>query len=175
MAEQARLLVVGKIHGLYGVRGWVKVYSHTRPKENILRYTPWQIVLPGRSQPSAMMVAESHTSGKNVLVRLEDICERNQAATLLGADILVAREQLPTLPAGEYYWNDLIGLQVVNLQGHILGTVTDLLETGANDVLCVRDATQERLIPLVFEHIVQRIELAEGILYVDWEWEADFS
>lgn len=167
MAEQAAgLVTMGRVNGLFGVKGWVKVYSYTQPVEQIVEYDPWYLYVGGEWRPMKLETGRRH--GKGVVVRLEACDDREQAAALIGADIAVRREQLPKLPPGEYYWADLVGLSVINLEGVELGKVDHLFETGANDVIVVRD-DRERLIPFIQGDVVTEIDLEGGVLRVDWD------
>ena len=148
------------------MRGWVRVYSHTRPRENILRYSPWYVKRAGEWRP--MPLAGGRRHGKGVVARLEGCVDRDQARLLIGADIGLRREQLPELPEGEFYWADLEGLAVEDLKGRPLGRVDHLLETGANDVLVVR-GERERLIPFVYGQVVLDVDLRAGRIRVDWD------
>lgn len=161
--------MVGKINGLFGVRGWVKVFSYTDPISNILKYSPWCIRHQGHWQEIA--VAEGQQQGKRIIARLAPCHDRDTAAQWLGADIAVYRTQLPPPAPDEYYWNDLMGLQVINQAGIELGTVDYLIETGANDVLVVK-GERERLIPFVMGHVIIAVKLEQGCIQVDWD--ADF-
>ena len=154
-------VVVGRVVGLFGVRGWIKVYSYTQPKENIFDYRPWQI----GGVPRELEAGQVH--GKGLIAKLAGCDERDAAAVLIDAEICIERAQLPVLPQDEYYWSDLIGLRVINRSGEELGRVRDLLETGAHDVLVVQGAG-EHLIPFVPEQFIERIDVAEGIMEVDW-------
>lgn len=159
-------VTLGRVSGLFGVRGWIKVHSHTEPRENILRYSPW--LLRVRGQWAELPVAEGQRHGKAVIARIEGVTDRIAAATLVGAEIAVPRERLPALEEGEYYWSDLQGLRVVTLEGRELGQVDHLLDTGANDVLVVR-GERERLIPFLRPDVVQAVDLAGGVIRVDWD------
>ncbi len=159
-------VVIGRISGFYGVHGWVKVFSYTTPITNILNYWPWQLCLHGQWQ--TVSVCEGQAHGKGIIARLEAIQDRNEAARLLGAEIAVDREQLPPTSKGEYYWADLVGLTVQNCEGVILGQVDYLFETGANDVLVVK-GERERLIPFLLEQVVLEVDLAQRVLWVDWD------
>lgn len=159
-------VLVGRISGLYGVRGWVRVYSDTEPRDNILRYTPWLVARAGGWVETAVLEGRRH--GKGIVARLDGIADRDQAAALLGAEVAILRDQLPVLARGEYYWSDLIGLAVVNREGIGLGRVEHLMETGSNDVLVVR-GERERLIPYLPEDVILEVDRAEGILRVDWD------
>ena len=170
--DEKQLVILGKVSGLYGVKGWVKIFSETQPRENVLQYSPWYLQLDGQWHRRELLQGKAH--GKGVVALVEGCADRDVAATLMGATIAVTRQQLPGLQQGEYYWADLVGLEVVNLQGVPLGTVDSLLETGANDVLVVKDRQEnkERLIPFVQPQVVTSVELAEKRLTVDWD--ADF-
>jgi 16S rRNA processing protein RimM len=159
---------MGKIVGLYGLRGWVKVFSHTRPKEAILTYRPWLVQLQGDWQE--LNVAEGRVQGKGLAARFEGYTDRDQAAALVGAEIALTLAQLPAAGKGEHYWAQLEGLKVINLEGEELGTVSHLFETGANDVLVVHLGKRERLIPYT-KHVVREVDLDSGVIRVDWDAE----
>jgi 16S rRNA processing protein RimM len=166
---ETQRLVIGRINGLYGVRGWVKVYSYTDPITNILDYSPWQLWQHGAWHSVKLQQGQAH--GKGIIAQLEGCFDRDQAARLLGAEIAILREHLPPPPPDEYYWSDLIGLTVVNQAEQTLGVVERLLETGAHDVLVVQ-GERERLIPFVLERIVLAVDLTARRIQVDWD--ADF-
>ncbi len=168
MATQ-QFLVVGKISGLFGIKGWLKVYSFTEPRENILAYSPW--CLKKGDTLKQMNVVAGHLQGKAVVAKLDGIDDRDVAATLNGYEILIDANILPEPEAGEYYWRDLIGLAVETEQGVSLGKVDYLLETGANDVLVVKSADKEHLIPFVQGLFVKQIDLQTQKMIVDWDSE----
>ena len=161
-------VVLGRISGFFGVRGWVKVFSYTQPREAVLKYRRWLLSNNGGWQ--ATTVAEGKRHGKTVIARIDGIDDRDQAAELIGRDIGVPREELPETDDGQYYWSDLEGLQVVRKDGSELGRVAYLLETGANDVMVVR-GEQEHLVPFVTDDVVLDVDLATGVIRVDWEWD----
>lgn len=165
--EDKDYIVLGRINGLHGVRGWVKVYSHTQPRKNILSYSTWHLQQDG--QWVAIDLIEGRPQGKGIVARLKGYDDRDQAAALIGTDIAIRREQMPKAAAGEYYWAELEGLRVINAQGVELGVVDHLLETGANDVLVVVDGDIERLIPYVTGQFVQGISLTDKVIKVDWD------
>ena len=166
--------VLGQITSVYGVQGWVKVYSYTEPRDNIFQYPNWTLV-DGRSQSRKVRVVAGKPHGKTLIARLEGVEGRDQAAELCGLDIRVETSELPPLAEGEYYWYQLQGLRVRTAdEGHDLGVVDHLIETGSNDVLVVRaDAAsmdgRERMIPFLPEDIVRSVNLGEGILEADWD------
>jgi 16S rRNA processing protein RimM len=159
-------VVLGRITGIFGTRGWVKVWSYTDPAENILNYRRWQVATGGGWVP--IEVLEGQRQGKNIVVHLRGCDDRDLARGYMGAEVAVPREELPVLSADEYYWADLEGLRVVNQDGVELGTVDSLLETGANDVLVVK-GERERLIPYLPKLVVTAVDLEQGLLRVDWD------
>jgi len=106
-----------------------------------------------------------------VLAKLTGIESREQAAELIGSKIYIWPDQLPELDQDEYYWSDLIGMQVESLQSEVLGQVDDMMETGANDVMVVK-GDRDRLIPFVVDDIVKEVDLVSRRIIVDWQ--ADF-
>ena len=167
-AESAGLVIMGRVTGLHGVRGWVKVHSYTRDHLDIMEYGRWWLHLTGAWREIELQ--EGRAQGRGIVVHLKGVDDRDQATALVGADIAIPRAQLPRLKKGEYYWSQLAGLRVINLQGVELGRVSHLFETGSNDVLVVV-GDQERLIPYLLD-VVQAIDLDAGVLQVDWD--ADF-
>lgn len=161
------MVVLGRISGIHGVRGEVKVFSETRERAAILDYPLWQLRLAGGWK--AVRLLGGHVQGSGVVVaRLEGVEDRDQARALIGTEIAVRREELPPAEPGTYYWADLEGLTVVNLEGVVLGTVSHLFETGANDVLVVVDGERERLIPYTRE-AVKQVDLQARTIRVDWD------
>ncbi len=159
-------LCVGKISGVYGIKGWVKVHSYTGDRENILKYSPWR--LQKDKQLKILNVITGRKQGKTIVVSLEGIENRNDAELLAGWDVFIGSEQLPKIEHGEYYWADLVGLKVVTTDGIDLGVVDYLIETGANDVFVVA-GDKERLIPFLQQQTIIKIDLEEGLMIVDWD------
>ncbi len=166
-------LILGRINGIYGVHGWVKVYSHTVPIENIFRYQPW--FLRGKDgvwREVKVLDHRPHMGGKALVAKLEGVRDREQARALMGCDIGIDRDQLPDSDDG-YYWVDLIGCEVIDQHGDSLGKVVGMIETGGHDVMRVRGEAGQHLIPLVEGHFVSRVDLAARRIHVDWDGEAD--
>ncbi len=161
-------LVLGRISGLFGVRGWVRVFSYTEPREAVLQYKG--LLLGRNGSWQATSVAEGQRHGKSVIARLEGVDDRDQAAALIGAEFGVDREALPEPEDGQYYWSDLIGMTVVHFDGMVLGTIDSMLETGAHDVMVVKGET-ERLIPFAMNEVVSNVDMQERRVDVDWEWD----
>ncbi len=165
-----KLITLGRINGLYGVRGWVKVFSDTDPREGIINYSEW--LLKRQHGWQRIAVEDGRKQGKNVVVKLAGIDDRDMAATLSGCEIAITRDQLTAAGPGEYYWLDLEGLNVVTTDGVELGIVDHLLETGANDVLVVREENseaRERLIPYLPGQVVTDVDLQQKRMIVDWD------
>lgn len=167
---------LGRISGTYGVRGWVKIFSYTQPRERILEYSTWHLAAdePPAAEPAAATHLESgRRHGKGIVAKLAGIEDRDAAVALIGSGIYVPREALPHAAPGEYYWADLEGLEVCDTHGMSLGVVDHLLETGAHDVM-VLAGDANRLIPFVPETVVVRVDLERGVITVDWDeawWE----
>ncbi len=161
-------VVLGQISGLFGVRGWVKIHSYTQPREAILDYADWHV---GQEDDwKAAGLAEGKRHGKTVIARLAGIDDRDAAAEFVNALISVPRSKMPATADGEYYWSDLEGMKVVRRDGKLLGQVAHLLATGANDVLVVR-GDQEILIPYLAGEVIEDVDLANGVIRVNWEWD----
>jgi 16S rRNA processing protein RimM len=159
-----KIVALGYVSAVHGVKGWVKVHSWTRPMEAILQYQPW---LLGESKKPVSIV-DGRLQGKGLAVLLPGFEDREQAATLVGSQIFVRRGQLPAAAKGEYYWSDLEGLEVKTTEGVLLGRVVRLMETGANDVLVVQ-GNREHLVPFVQGQYVTRVDLESGKIEVDWD------
>ncbi|MGI9262107.1 MAG: ribosome maturation factor RimM, partial [Woeseiaceae bacterium] len=135
----------------------------------ILEYPNW--LIEAENEWRSVVVAEGKPHGKTVVARLEGIEDRDAAAGLMQAMIGVARSELPVPLEGEYYWSDLEGLNVEKDNGELIGKVAYLIETGANDVLVVRKEDQELLVPFVTGDVIKDVDLAKGVIRVDWEWD----
>ncbi|BBA34594.1 ribosome maturation factor RimM [Methylocaldum marinum] len=162
----AQLVVVGEIGGAFGVRGWLKVRSYTDPADNILSYSPW--LIGDEKKRSLYKVIDGQQHGGSVLAHLEGVNTRDQALQLTGLCIFVDRDRFEPAKPGEFYWADLVGIEVRTTSGMSLGAVTGMMETGANDVMVVR-GERERLIPFVIGEFVKKVDLSEGYLIVDWD------
>jgi 16S rRNA processing protein RimM len=150
------------------VKGWVKVFSYTRPREAILDYDRWYLKQKGEWQATAISEGKRH--GKTVIVHLEDVDGRDEATAFLDCEIAVERDALTDPEDGLYYWADLEGLLVVHRDGTELGRVAYLMETGANDVM-VTEGERERLIPFIADKVILDVDFDEGVINVDWEWD----
>ena len=159
------MVVVGRFGPPFGIKGWLNVISYTDPLTNLADYRPWFVERNGAWQEVAVGSIKPHRSG--FVAQIVGIADRNEALDLAGRSIGVEDATLPAPGADEFYWKDLIGLTVEDGRGAVLGEVTGLIETGANDVLVVRAADGEELIPFV-DQFVKRVDLANRRLVVDW-------
>ena len=162
------MVLLGRVSGVFGVKGWLKIFSHTEPREAVLEYDGCQVNTDGQWKPVDW--AEGKRHGKLVIVRPEGVDDRDQAETWVGAEIGIRRKDLPAAEPGSYYWSDLEGLAVVDSKGNMLGKVSHLMATGANDVLVVK-GDREILIPFVPERYVISVDLDKGVIGVDWDWD----
>jgi 16S rRNA processing protein RimM len=166
------ITVVGQITSVYGIKGWVKIFSHTDPMENLLSYTPWQLKINGQWQVFKLEASKKH--GKGLIAKLDGVHDRDHAQRFSGVDIGIASELLPVLGDGEYYWSQLEKLTVITLTGENLGRVSHLMETGSNDVMVVRGNAdsydrRERLIPYLPDLVIKDIDLDAGTMRIDWD------
>lgn len=168
MNKQTEWVVVGRFGRPQGLKGLVRVISFTEPANNIIDYMPWHVSIQGQWQPIKISAVESHT--KFILVQVDGYQQREQLGLLTNCEIGIQSQQLPTLSNDEFYWHDLIGMQVINQEEKILGTVTDLLATGSNDVLVVT-GEKRHLVPYLLDDFIVRIDTSTRTIYVNWDTE----
>ena len=164
--SQDEVLVMGRIASPFGVKGWLRINAYTAVADDLLDYSPWYLKLKGQWQAVEPVAGRHH--GKGVVVQLKECHDRDDAAALTGTEIGVYRSQLPPVDADEYYWSDLIGMQVITKEDQVLGVVDHLLETGANDVIVVK-GKHECLVPFIREQVVESVDLENRIIRVDWD------
>ncbi len=158
-------VVVGRFGRVHGVRGDIHVISFTEPTHNILDYHPWLIEKNGEWQPIAISSTKLHDQA--IVAHIKGCDDRDLAKHYTNADIAVPIEALPKLQEKEYYWSELIGLTLVNQEGLDLGAVIEIMETGSNDVLIVKGAT-EHLVPYR-KDVILKVDLDTKIITVDWD------
>lgn len=176
MSESAveDMLVVGKITGCYGLKGWVKIHPYTDTPDNFIALGVWQVKRRGVFEPLQLDAVKPQ--GRGLIAHISGVDDRTPAEAYRGLEIAVAASVLPQLPEGDYYWRDLQGLQAWCQDGDnrvLLGVVDYLIETGANDVLVVKACEgsvddRERLIPYLPGDTVVNVDLAAGRIDVDW-------
>jgi len=165
------LVLVGHITGAYGIQGWVRIRPFSADADALLHAKTWWLDKPEFHDVDVMQ-AKAH--GGDTVARLMGVADRNAAEALKGAAVQISRRHFPALDNDEYYWVDLIGLAVENLQGEALGQVADLIDNGAHPILRValpdepgQKPAQEMLIPFV-EQFVKTVDLAGKKITVDW-------
>ncbi|HHF2872955.1 MULTISPECIES: ribosome maturation factor RimM [Vibrio diabolicus subgroup] len=166
-------IVVGKFGATYGIRGWLKVFSYTDNAESIFDYSPWYINQKGKWVEYKVESWKRHNKG--MVAKLEGMDIREDAHLMTNFEIAIDPAVLPELSEDEFYWRELFGMQVVTTKGYDLGVVTDMLETGSNDVLVVKanlkDAfgQKERLIPFLEEQVIINVDREAQRIEVDWD------
>ena len=164
------MILLGRVLGAFGVRGEIKLESFTEPKSAILRYQPWTLRdVQGRERE--LVQAKGRETAKGLVATFPGVADRDAAEALRGSEVYAPRSALPPPGPGEYYWVDLEGLRVVNLDGADFGVVSHLFSTGANDVL-VAHGERDRMIPFLEPDYIKSVDLDAGVVTVDWD--ADF-
>jgi 16S rRNA processing protein RimM len=166
------LVIMARVGKIHGIKGWLRLESFTSPPENIFDYGPFFSDLAQDSQ--LLEIDQYKRQANSLLVHFKGVDEPELARTLTGVQLSVKRSELPELQDGEYYWQQLEGLQVISSSGEHFGAVASILETGANDVLvvCPNQASlddRERLIPYLIDSVIQSVDLEEGVIRVNWE------
>ena len=160
------IVVMGKVAGPYGVKGWIKVYSFAEKLESLLNYKKLFFSKDQRKWQE-IEVGEIKLHGKTIIANFSDIVNRSNAEEYKGYLIGVLKESLPKLNKNQYYWNDLIGFEVLNLKNYSFGLVETFIETGANDVIVVR-GEKDRLIPYTQKTIIE-VDIVKDKIVVDWD------
>lgn len=162
-------VIIGSFGTVYGVKGWIKVISFTDPADNITQYEHWYLKLKDRWEP--IPIENIKYQHNHLIVKIVDYDNPEEARFFTNKLIGIKRKELPTLVSQEFYWHDLMGLEVKNIQGEALGVVVEILSTGSNDVFVVQDQEGKRhLIPYT-EEAVKSIELDRQLMIVDWNSE----
>ena len=170
--NRLQLVELGRFGRPHGIKGWLKVNSFTTPIDNLCSYEQLSAEIGGSWIP--LVMDQYRTQGKGLVVHIEGYDDPETARQLTGKGIWVERDALPALAANEFYWHQLQGLQVINQHEQVFGEVTELMETGANDVLVV-DPTEgsiddrQRLIPYLYGSVVQQVSVEAGLIRVNWE------
>jgi 16S rRNA processing protein RimM len=175
MTLTPNLILAGHLVSVYGLKGWVKVRSHTEPPENLFHYQPW-LLSTVRGLETAL-VDQWHWHNKGFVAKMVDADDQQQVKSLCPAEIMIEKTHFLPLAPGKYYWHQLQGLHVIsrfNAGNSCLGSVERLIPTGANDVLVVKGNSysidrRERLIPYVFDRYVKEVDLDSDTIYVEWD------
>lgn len=172
MSSTDKPMIIGRLGAVYGIKGWIKVNSFTEIPEGIFDYSPWLIQHKGEWVEVTLSDYKRH--GKGLIAKLKGFDQREETQALTGADIAIHAEQLPELEE-DYYWRDLIGCTVVTTQGYDLGKITDMMETGSNDVIVIKaNATdafgkKERLLPFLEEQVIINVDITAKRIEVNWD------
>ena len=158
-------LLVGKINGFFGVQGWIKIFSYTEPRKNILEYQPWYFIDNGTYK--VIEITTGREQSKTIIAQVKGIDNRDQAGQLIGQNLYIDKDQLPELDDDEHYWHELAGFRVINKNGVDLGVVDHLVDTGSNDVL-VTKGDKEHWIPYIDPYLIL-VDKQNRVISVDWD------
>ena len=165
-APTRQLVTIGKVSGVFGVKGWVKVHSFTDPRDSIVEFDQWILRCAGHDSVVGVEAGKPH--GRTVVAKLEGVDDRDRALEVVGAEIAVERDALAPCEPGEFYWTDLENLEVVTEAGVVLGRLDYLFETGGHDVMVVA-GDRQRLIPFVMNETVREVDMENRVIVVDWD------
>ncbi len=157
--------MIGQINGLFGVQGWVKLFSYSNPRKNILSYQPWHIKVDGEWR--TLEIVKGRVQGKTIVAQLKGVNDREVSRAYIGTEIYIERTQLPKLPKGEYYWDELTGLEVINHEGFVLGKISYMVDTGSNNVMVI-NGKKEHWVPYIEPFLIS-IDMDNRQVLVDWD------
>ncbi len=176
LPDEKAYVFLGILKAHYGVKGWLKVFSYTEPKQNILSYPSVMLFREGQKNCwKKVEITNGRLQGKGIVVHIKGYDNRESSAELIGSTIAITRENLKKLPQDDYYWLDLIGITVINQEGIVLGKIVNMLATPANDVMIVKHQEKqegiqaEYLIPFIMGQFVLDVDLKSGKIHVDWD------
>ena len=158
-------LLVGKINGFFGVQGWVKIFSYTKPRKNILEYQPWYFL--DNETYKVIEITSGREQSKTIVAQVKGINNRDEAVQLIGKDLYINKDQLPELDNDAHYWHELTGFRVNNKNEVDLGIVDYLVDTGSNHVLVTKGET-EHWIPYIEPFLVS-VDKHKKVISVDWD------
>ena len=165
-------IFLGKITGVHGIKGWLKIQSFSSPPENILNYSQW--IINNQGEEDFYSLEQGRKQNNKIVVKLEKIEDRNTAESLINSKIQILRSDLPKLSNENYYWSDLEGLSVLSSEDKVIGKIESLIETGANDVIVIITSKDERvLVPFVMHEIVKEVNVELNYIKIDWPFEND--
>lgn len=166
MSDSSAWVVIGRFGRPQGLKGGIRVISFSDPEQLIITYLPWHMRQNNRWVP--VQVLKTDIQNRTLVAYIAGYEQREHVAELTNIDIGIDRSQLPTLAAEEYYWQDMLDIQVYTTHGVCLGTVTQLLPTGSNDVLVV-SGKKRHLIPFVQGVYVMSVDLKQRRMIVEWD------
>ncbi len=165
MSDSRQWVAMGYIKGAFGIKGWLKIAASTEYTDSLLDYSEWQLSKDGKTRQVSLESGQVHNG--ELQVKLVGVDDRDSAHALRGYTIEIPREQFAETEDDEYYWTDLIGMTVVNREEQTLGTVANLMQTGAHDVLVVSGEHGQKLIPFVSQYIDQ-VDTQAKQIRADW-------
>ena len=165
--EDDKKIYLGKISGVHGIKGWLKIHSFSSPPENILNYPKW--IINNQGEEECYSVEQGRKQNNKIVVKLEKIDDRNTAESLINSKIQILRSDLPKLSNENYYWSDLVGLSVLNSEETVIGKIESLIETTANDIMVINTSKNERvLVPFVMHEVIQEVNVELKYIKIDW-------
>ena len=166
--QNDKTINIGKVIGLHGVKGWLKILSFSSPPENIFNYK--SLIISNKYINQIFHIEDSRKQGKKILIKLDNIDDRTSAESLKESDIYIQRSDLPQLSVDTYYWEDLLGFNVFNQNNIKIGNVDSFIETGSNDVLIVKTPKNKNiLIPFIMNKSIKVVNIESHYITVDWE------
>jgi 16S rRNA processing protein RimM len=164
--NQENWIVIARFGRPHGIKGFVTVHSFTEPRDNVLKYANWHAFINNKWQPIKLLRAE--VQNKAIIAQIEGYPERELVTRLTNIEIAVQQAQLEELKPGEYYWHQLVGMNVINREGELFGKVIEIIPTGANDVLVV-EGNKRHLIPYLLGKFILNIDINQQLITVDWD------
>ena len=161
-----RRVEVGRLGAAHGVRGWLRVQSFTDPPQRLFEWKQWRLQSPDAGAAREVKLLEARPQGNGWIARLEGIDERDAASRLSGQLVLIDREELPPTSGREHYRADLVGFEVKNVEGALLGVIDHFVDTPGNAVMVIKGA-REHWVPVSAQHLRSVDPFARAIV-VDW-------
>ncbi|MFN3234268.1 MAG: ribosome maturation factor RimM [Gammaproteobacteria bacterium] len=162
-------LIMGQFGAPHGVKGWIKVISHAESTQALLDYQPWHLLTPQNTW-QLIEIEEVKSQTNKLWVKLKACDNREEAHTFTNKMIYVSRDNLPPTAEGTYYWADLEGLEVFNENGDLLGSVDHMMETGANDVMVIKDKEKQHLVPFLMDRVIKQVDIENKKIVIDWDF-----
>ena len=162
---EEKKLLVWKINGFFGVQGWVKIFSYTKPRKNILEYQPWYFL--DNETYKVIEITSGREQSKTIVAQVKGINNRDEALQLIGKDLYINKDRLPEIDNDAHYWHELTGFRVINKNEVDLGIVDYLVDTGSNHVLVTKGET-EHWIPYIEPFLVS-VDKHKKVISVDWD------
>ena len=162
--QDDEFILVASVGKPVGLKGWAKVNSFTRPPENLFNFKNFFLDVDGDKEN--INIDKFSKSGKNYILKVESLDSIEEIERLKNKEIFIKSEDLPKLKENEFYWKDLIGMEVRQIDGTVIGVVVEIIETGSDDVLVVEKNNKKELIPFNFGEIIK--EVSDNSITVDW-------